>query len=139
MKKTLLILFLITSSSLFAQSFSTGTQTLTSGLTANINIDNDIILPNHGRMLVFSSFRVWRCGIVALQYCGVVALQSDGIVGSLRSSHRSSHRSGVALRFGSMRVDVASIRLTSISCIVPIPATIVPIPVNESFLFRFGG
>ena len=41
MKKTLLILFLITSSSLFAQSFSTGTQTLTSGLTANINIDND--------------------------------------------------------------------------------------------------
>ena len=41
MKKTLLILFLITSSSLFAQSFSTGTQTLSSGLTANINIDND--------------------------------------------------------------------------------------------------
>ena len=41
MKKTLLILFLITSSSLFAQSFSSGTQTLTSGLTANINIDND--------------------------------------------------------------------------------------------------
>jgi hypothetical protein len=41
MKKTLLILFLITSSSLFAQSFYTGTQTLSSGLTANINIDND--------------------------------------------------------------------------------------------------
>ena len=41
MKKTLLILFLITSFSLFAQSFSTGTQTLSSGLTANINIDND--------------------------------------------------------------------------------------------------
>ena len=41
MKKTLLILFLITSSSLFAQSFSTGTQTLTSGLTTSINIDND--------------------------------------------------------------------------------------------------
>ena len=41
MKKTLLILFLTTSFSLFAQSFSTGTQTLTSGLTANINIDND--------------------------------------------------------------------------------------------------
>jgi len=41
MKKTLLILFLITSSSLFAQIFSTGTQTLSSGLTANINIDND--------------------------------------------------------------------------------------------------
>ena len=41
MKKTLLILFLITSSSLFAQSFSTGTQTLSSGLTANLNIDND--------------------------------------------------------------------------------------------------
>ena len=41
MKKTLLILYLITSSSLFAQSFSTGTQTLSSGLTANINIDND--------------------------------------------------------------------------------------------------
>ena len=41
MKKTLLILFLITSFSLFAQSFSTGTQTLSSELTANINIDND--------------------------------------------------------------------------------------------------
>ena len=41
MKKTLLILFLITSSSLFAQSFSTGTQTLLSGLTANITIDGD--------------------------------------------------------------------------------------------------
>ena len=41
MKKTLLILFLITSSSLFAQSFSTGTQTLSSGLTTSINIDND--------------------------------------------------------------------------------------------------
>ena len=41
MKKTLLILFLITSSSLLAQSFSTGTQTLSSELTANINIDND--------------------------------------------------------------------------------------------------
>jgi len=41
MKKTLLILFLITSSSLFAQSFSTGTQTLLSGLTTSINIDND--------------------------------------------------------------------------------------------------
>ena len=41
MKKTLLILFLTTSSSLFAQSFSTGTQTLSFGLTANINIDND--------------------------------------------------------------------------------------------------
>ena len=40
MKKTLLILFLITSSSLFAQSFSTGTQTFLTGLlTANINID----------------------------------------------------------------------------------------------------
>ena len=41
MKKTLLILFLTTSISLFAQSFSTGTQTLLSGLTANINIDAD--------------------------------------------------------------------------------------------------
>jgi hypothetical protein len=41
MKKTLLILFLITSFSLFAQSFSTGTQPLSSELTANINIDND--------------------------------------------------------------------------------------------------
>ena len=41
MKKTLLILFLTTSFSLFAQSFSTGTQTLTSGLTTSINIDND--------------------------------------------------------------------------------------------------
>jgi len=41
MKKTLLILFLITSFSLFAQSFSTGTQALSSELTANINIDND--------------------------------------------------------------------------------------------------
>ena len=41
MKKTLLILFLTTSSSLFAQSFSTGTQTLSSGLTTSINIDND--------------------------------------------------------------------------------------------------
>ena len=41
MKKTLLILFLITSSYLFAQSFSTGTQTLSSGLTTSINIDND--------------------------------------------------------------------------------------------------
>ena len=41
MKKTLLILLLITSTSLFAQSFSTGTQTLSSELTANINIDND--------------------------------------------------------------------------------------------------
>ncbi|MDA9584903.1 T9SS type A sorting domain-containing protein [Flavobacteriaceae bacterium] len=41
MKKTLLILFLTTSFSLFAQSFSTGTEPLTSGLTANINIDND--------------------------------------------------------------------------------------------------
>ncbi len=41
MKKTLLILFLTTSFSLFAQSFSTGTQTLSSGLTTSINIDND--------------------------------------------------------------------------------------------------
>ena len=41
MKKTLLFLFLTTSISLFAQSFSTGTQTLLSGLTANINIDAD--------------------------------------------------------------------------------------------------
>ena len=41
MKKTLLILFLITSSSLFAQSFSTGTQPLSFGLTTSINIDND--------------------------------------------------------------------------------------------------
>ena len=41
MKKTLLILLLITSTSLFAQSFSTGTQTLSSGLTTSINIDND--------------------------------------------------------------------------------------------------
>ena len=42
MKKTLLILFLTTSFSLFAQSFSTGTQTFLSGLlTANINIDAD--------------------------------------------------------------------------------------------------
>jgi hypothetical protein len=41
MKKTLLIIFLTTSISLFAQSFSTGTQTLLSGLTANINIDAD--------------------------------------------------------------------------------------------------
>ena len=41
MKKILLILFLTSSISLFAQSFSTGTQTLSSGLTANINIDND--------------------------------------------------------------------------------------------------
>ena len=42
MKKTLLILFLITSSSLFAQSFSTGTQSFLNGLlTANINIDAD--------------------------------------------------------------------------------------------------
>ena len=41
MKKTLLILFLTSSISLFAQSFSTGTQTLLSGLTANINIDAD--------------------------------------------------------------------------------------------------
>ena len=41
MKKTLLILFLTTSISLFAQCFSTGTQTLLSGLTANINIDAD--------------------------------------------------------------------------------------------------
>jgi len=39
MKKILLILFLTSSISLFAQSFSTGTQTLLSGLTANINID----------------------------------------------------------------------------------------------------
>ena len=41
MKKTLLILFLITSSTLFAQSFSTGTQTLSDGFTTSINIDND--------------------------------------------------------------------------------------------------
>ena len=41
MKKTLLILFLTTSFSLFAQSFSTGTQTSSSGLTTSINIDND--------------------------------------------------------------------------------------------------
>ncbi len=41
MKKILLILFLTSSISLFAQSFSTGTQTLLSGLTANINIDAD--------------------------------------------------------------------------------------------------
>ena len=41
MKKTLLIIFLITSSSLFAQSFSTGTQTLSDGFTTSINIDND--------------------------------------------------------------------------------------------------
>ena len=41
MKKTLLYLFLISSFTLFAQSFSTGTQTLLSGLTANINIDAD--------------------------------------------------------------------------------------------------
>ena len=41
MKKTLLSLFLISSFTLFAQSFSTGTQTLLSGLTANINIDAD--------------------------------------------------------------------------------------------------
>ena len=41
MKKILLFLFLTTSISLFAQSFSTGTQTLLSGLTANINIDAD--------------------------------------------------------------------------------------------------
>ena len=41
MKKTLLILFLTSSFSLFAQSFSTGTQTLLTGLTANINIDDD--------------------------------------------------------------------------------------------------
>ena len=41
MKKTLLILFLTTSFSLFAQSFSTGTQTLSSGLTTSINIDNE--------------------------------------------------------------------------------------------------
>ena len=43
MKKTLLILFLITSSSLFAQIFSTGTQTLSEsdGFTTSINIDND--------------------------------------------------------------------------------------------------
>jgi hypothetical protein len=41
MKKTLLFLFLTTSISLFAQSFSTGTQTLSSGLTTNLNIDND--------------------------------------------------------------------------------------------------
>ena len=41
MKKTLLILFLTTSFSLFAQSFSTGTQTLSDGFTTSINIDND--------------------------------------------------------------------------------------------------
>ena len=41
MKKTLLILFLTTSFSLFAQSFSTGTQTLVAGFTTSINIDND--------------------------------------------------------------------------------------------------
>ena len=41
MKKILLSLFLISSFTLFAQSFSTGTQTLLYGLTANINIDAD--------------------------------------------------------------------------------------------------
>ena len=38
-RKIVLIIFLTTSFSLFSQSFSTGTQTLLSGLTANITID----------------------------------------------------------------------------------------------------
>lgn len=40
-RKIVLILFLTTSFSLFSQSFSTGTQTLLSGLTANITIDGE--------------------------------------------------------------------------------------------------
>tara|TARA_R110001632_G_scaffold43376_6_gene110143 strand:+ start:152300 stop:153046 length:747 start_codon:yes stop_codon:yes gene_type:complete len=39
MKKTLLSLFLIATTSLFAQSFTTGTQTLLTGLTAEVVID----------------------------------------------------------------------------------------------------
>ena len=41
MKKILLIFFLTTTFSLFAQIFSTGTQTLLPGLTANIEIDKN--------------------------------------------------------------------------------------------------
>ena len=40
-RKIVLIIFLTTSFSLFSQSFSTGTQTLLSGLTANITIDGE--------------------------------------------------------------------------------------------------
>lgn len=41
MKKTLLFIFLIGASSLFAQTFSTGTQTLLTGLSAEISISSD--------------------------------------------------------------------------------------------------
>jgi hypothetical protein len=41
MKKTLLFAFLISASSLFAQSFSTGTQTLLTNLSAEISISSD--------------------------------------------------------------------------------------------------
>ena len=44
MKKTLLFLFLTTSISLFAQSFSTGTQTLLSGLTA-VKPESNVCVP----------------------------------------------------------------------------------------------
>ncbi len=89
MKKTLLILFLITSSSLFAQSFSTGTQSFLNGLlTANINIDADTEITT--LTLTGPSNKWFAIGFGNSNMNGTDILMTNGIDTFLRDAYSTS-------------------------------------------------